>query len=269
MIGSDEERKRLQELVKKETSHIDKTIRDMERYWDTKLVKMRNDLNVHQLMKRLDEKATYSHTNNLHEESSIRLDSCEDALQKLGKDMQYIANSFTSIKAYVTEIKKLHSEVLVGSKNVNCLSCGKDGPSSQEKLKATIQTKFPGFLKKGRPNLEDSNLGEYELGINIFAQNNPLRPKSEKKFRKRAQIKSNIKKIGQQTAKASRMMGLRRDKQFDLGTPQGFYDSYTDNENSFVPVNHKSIASLNDVKDQAESFYNNTNADLTTKYNKM
>ena len=77
----------------------------MERFWDTKIVKIRNELNIHQLIKRIDEKASLNHTINLHEESSIRLDGCEESLEKLGKDMQYVANSFTAIKKYVTDIK--------------------------------------------------------------------------------------------------------------------------------------------------------------------
>lgn len=112
MIGSDEEKKRIQESVKKETAHIDKTIRDMERYWDTKLVKMRSELNIHQLIKRLDDKASRNEAVNMFDEATMRLDGCEEHLQKLGADMQYIANSFTSIRKYVTEIKKLHSKYL-------------------------------------------------------------------------------------------------------------------------------------------------------------
>ena len=44
----------------------------MERYWDQKLVKMRADLNFHQLMKRLNEKASVNEVNNLFEESNMR-----------------------------------------------------------------------------------------------------------------------------------------------------------------------------------------------------
>jgi phage-related minor tail protein len=73
MIGSEEEKQRIKEYVRKETSHIDKTIRDIEKYWDAKLVKIRSDLNVHQLMKRLDEKASHNDTVVMFEESSIRV----------------------------------------------------------------------------------------------------------------------------------------------------------------------------------------------------
>lgn len=105
MIGSEEEKQRIKECVQKETSHLDKTIRDMERYWDQKLVKIRGDLNVHQLMKRLNEKASVNETHNLFEENKMRVDDCEENLQKLGLDMQYIANSFSSIRKYVADIK--------------------------------------------------------------------------------------------------------------------------------------------------------------------
>lgn len=114
MIGSEEEKKRIKECVKKETAHIDKTIRDMERYWDAKLVKMRSDLNVHQLFKRLDEKATQKETHNLFEESTMRVEGWEEQLQKLTQDMQYIANSFTSIRKYVADIKSIHSKLNTG-----------------------------------------------------------------------------------------------------------------------------------------------------------
>lgn len=84
----------------------------MERYWDTKLVRLRSELNVHSLMKRLEDKATKGETHNLFDEASIRIEGCEEHLQKLGHDMQYIANSFTSIRKYVSDIKKIHSKFM-------------------------------------------------------------------------------------------------------------------------------------------------------------
>jgi hypothetical protein len=82
----------------------------MERYWDAKLVRMRSDLDVHSLVKRLDEKASHNETANMFEESKMRLEGWEDSLEKLGQDMQYVANSFTSIRKYVSEVKKIHSK---------------------------------------------------------------------------------------------------------------------------------------------------------------
>lgn len=111
MIGSEEEKQRIKEYVRKETSHIDKTIRDIEKYWDTKLVKIRSDLNVHQLIKRIDEKASHNETIVMFEESNIRVRECEETLKKLEHDMQYIANSFVAIRKYVSDIKQIHSKV--------------------------------------------------------------------------------------------------------------------------------------------------------------
>ena len=138
--------------------------------------------------------------------------------------------------------------------------------SSHEKLKSNIVSKLPGFLKKGRPHLEDTSLAGYEIGLNIFTKNQSVRPKSEKRFRKRAQIKSNIQKIGDEYTKVSRAIGLRKEKNFDTGTPHGFYDSYTDNENSFVANMNKSLNSLNEPQDNADSFYNMNNSNLKMKY---
>lgn len=73
MLGSDEEKQRIADLVKTETGHIDKAIQDMAKYWDAKLVKMRSDLNVHQLFKRVDEKASHNGTMIMFEESNMRL----------------------------------------------------------------------------------------------------------------------------------------------------------------------------------------------------
>ena len=56
-------------------------MRDIEKYWDAKLVKMRSELNVHQLIKRLDDKASQSDTLVMFEESNLRINECEDALK--------------------------------------------------------------------------------------------------------------------------------------------------------------------------------------------
>ena len=110
MIGSEEEKQRIKEYVKKETYHIDKTIRDIEKYWDAKLVKIRSDFNMHLLLKKLDEKASHSETVVMFEESNIRVKEWEETLKKLEQDMQYIANSFVAIRKYVTDIKQIHSK---------------------------------------------------------------------------------------------------------------------------------------------------------------
>lgn len=73
LIGSDEEKRRIKECVIKETSHIDRSIRNMEKYWDAKLVKIRNELNIHQLTKRIDEKASDNEIKIMFEESNMRM----------------------------------------------------------------------------------------------------------------------------------------------------------------------------------------------------
>ncbi|CAI2386065.1 unnamed protein product [Moneuplotes crassus] len=257
MIGSEEEKERIKECVKKETSHLDKTIRDMERYWDQKLVKMRQDLNVHQLMKRLNEKVSVTQANTMHDENSMRIEECEDTLHNLGQDMQYIANSFGSIRKYVVDIKKIHSDC---TKSASCLSCGNDQNKTnlkkQNNIKGLSSQKFPGILKKGRPHLEDRSMVEYDVGIKVFS--GKFRPKSAHKFRTKNQIKSNL--------KFSRANKLAKDKNLESYSPSRVYDINTDNENSFLQVN-KSINSLRETQDVNDnSVYTTQVNELNTKY---
>lgn len=173
----------------------------MERYWDQKIVKLRADLNVHSLIKRLDDKASVNQTNNLFEEASMRIEGWEEHLQKLGHDMQYVANSFSSIRKYVVDIKKIHSEC---SKSATWLSCGSDNKinklNSQANTKSVGTTKLPGFIRKGRHPLEDSVLSEYDIGLNIFP-GSKFRPKSANKVKTQNKLRANARKIGREFSK--------------------------------------------------------------------
>jgi hypothetical protein len=173
----------------------------MERYWDQKIVKLRADLNVHSLIKRLDDKASVNQTNNLFDEASIRIEGCEEHLEKLGQDMQYVAKSFSSIRKYVVDIKKIHSEC---SKSASWLSCGTDNNSNkltlQSRIKGNNSNKLPGFLKKGRQPLDDPTLSEYDIGLNVFP-GRKFRPKSAKKIKTHKRLRVNAGKLGREYSK--------------------------------------------------------------------
>jgi hypothetical protein len=261
LISSDEEKKRIKECVQKETAHLDKTIQNMERYWDAKLVRLRQDLNVHQLIRRLDEKASHSETATLFEENKMRIEGWEEHLQKLGQDMQYVANSFTSIRKYVADVKKIHADC---TKSISWLSWGNDNKNfkfgSLQKSKES-NVKLPGFLVKGRQPLEDQSLVDYEIGLNVFTGKS-FRPKSAKKFRTKSKIKSNVRKLGNEISRFSRAQGIIKTKENDSYSPQALYNSYIDNEN-YMMKHNKSVNSLQDTNEQNENSFCNQHLNET------
>jgi hypothetical protein len=47
----------IKEMIKNENSSIHKSITNMVKIWDTKLVKLRGEMNIHAIVKKIGEKA--------------------------------------------------------------------------------------------------------------------------------------------------------------------------------------------------------------------
>lgn len=114
--------------------------------------------------------------------------------------------------------------------------------------------------------MEESATPGNEIGLNVFTTSQN-RPKSAKKVRPGSNIKSSIKKMGQDYSRLSRAIGLMRAREPETQTPLGVYESYTDMENSVVKDHNKSLHSLQDPPNNHEnSFYQHTNSSMQNKY---
>lgn len=59
-----------QSFIKKESDILQKNILDMAKMWDQKLVKLRQDMNIHAIVKRIGEKADLSQVKDNFDEYS-------------------------------------------------------------------------------------------------------------------------------------------------------------------------------------------------------
>lgn len=56
-----------QQFLKREIDMIQRNMVDMAKFWDSKIVKLREDMNIHGIVKRIGEKADASEVQGLNE----------------------------------------------------------------------------------------------------------------------------------------------------------------------------------------------------------
>ena len=125
MFANNKDEARMRELVKQETNYLTKSINDMARMWDAKLVKIRHDLDIHKIHRELKMKADDAPTQDNFNAHEYKLCAFENTIVKLATDFEIFSDALNKLRQYINEIRDGQKEVLVGKRNMNCLSCGK------------------------------------------------------------------------------------------------------------------------------------------------
>ena len=78
MIQGTGEKDRVTIAVKEETAHITKMINEMSRFWDAKLVKLRQETDTFTLLRKIEEKADEGSLNEMMTLQVKKIDSLEE-----------------------------------------------------------------------------------------------------------------------------------------------------------------------------------------------
>ncbi|CDW76177.1 UNKNOWN [Stylonychia lemnae] len=121
----------IQQFVKRESELMQKNILDMAKMWDSKLVKLRQDMNIHSIIKKIGEKAEQVEVKDAFETQMKRIEQIEENFVQIINEVESISITQTIATQKMDEIHQRQQEVLIGKRNVNCLSCAQD-PSEKQ-----------------------------------------------------------------------------------------------------------------------------------------
>eukprot|EP00347_Sterkiella_histriomuscorum_P003679 403363358 len=119
-----------QSYIKKESLLIQQNILDMAKMWDSKLVKLRQDMNIHSIIKKIGEKAEQQDVKEAFEGQTKRIDQIEENFIQIINEVEGLNMKNQMQIMQIQDIHSRQQEVLIGKRNVNCLSCAQDPPET-------------------------------------------------------------------------------------------------------------------------------------------
>ena len=96
------------------------------RDWEQKLIKIRSDIDVEGINKRIHGKADSSIVDNDLQNHEFKISTLDTNVMALVGDITGINDALNQMHASLLELQDVNKDVLLGKKSINCLSCGKD-----------------------------------------------------------------------------------------------------------------------------------------------
>ncbi|CAI2386723.1 unnamed protein product [Moneuplotes crassus] len=127
LLPSEESKDVLKEEFKNEIAYFHKTIDELARAWDLKLVKLRKEIDMFSIKKEIGRRAL---TEDMKHDFHVIESKCAK-MEHLVSNFSFEVDGFKDFVHKVTksinELQEMNKDVLVGNKNINCLSCGREG----------------------------------------------------------------------------------------------------------------------------------------------
>lgn len=92
--------------------------------WDQKMVRIRNDLDVHVIVKSLEKKADTEDVKNDFSNHEFKICTLDRNIVKIATDIQTFQTAINQLHKFIIELQEANRDVLFGKKSINCLSCG-------------------------------------------------------------------------------------------------------------------------------------------------
>lgn len=117
--------------------------------WDQRMISIRNDFDMGALHKFIETKANKESIQNDFQNHEFKISTLDKNIVAIAQDFETFQSAINRMHSVVLEIQEANKDVLVGKRNVNCLSCGiKDGQTTTTQPHTTINGK-DGRLYRG------------------------------------------------------------------------------------------------------------------------
>ena len=111
--------------------------------WDQRMISIRNDFDMTELKKFIDTKANKENVAGDFQNHEFKIGTLDKNIVAIASDFETFQQAINRMHAVVLELQEANKDVLVGKRNLNCLSCGiKDGQS--QGIPSTQQSTFYG-----------------------------------------------------------------------------------------------------------------------------
>ena len=115
----------------KVTSQIEESIEDLQvkldeklMGWDKRMVTIRNEFDMGNLRKFIDTKANKDVIANDFSNHEFKISTLDKNIVAIASDFETFQQAINRMHSVVLELQEANKDVLVGKRNVNCLSCG-------------------------------------------------------------------------------------------------------------------------------------------------
>jgi hypothetical protein len=131
--------------------------------FDDSLVRLRSDVNIHNITKEIDRKANKDQVSNDFSNHEFKISTLDRNFIRIAADFETIQLAINKLHQAIVELQDANRDVLLGKRTTNCLSCGKGGDNGNQQI-----TGKDGRVYKGMPgappeqNIRNSNLGPLE-----------------------------------------------------------------------------------------------------------
>ena len=105
-------------------------IQDKLMDWDKRIINMRNDFDVATIYKLIETKASKESVSGDFSNHEFKIKTLDKNIVAIATDFETFQQAINRMHNVVIELQEANKDVLVGKRNLNCLSCGvKDGLS--------------------------------------------------------------------------------------------------------------------------------------------
>lgn len=134
--------------------------------WDQRMINIRNEFDMTELKKFIDTKANKENVQGDFQNHEFKIGTLDKNIVAIASDFETFQQAINRMHTVVLELQEANKDVLVGKRNLNCLSCGiKDGQS--QGIPSTAHSTFYG--KDGRIYRGGANGGIATLEMNDVA----------------------------------------------------------------------------------------------------
>ena len=98
--------------------------------WDQRMINIRNEFDMTELKKFIDTKANKDNVQGDFQNHEFKIGTLDKNIVAIASDFETFQQAINRMHTVMLELQEANKDVLVGKRNLNCLSCGiKDGQS--------------------------------------------------------------------------------------------------------------------------------------------
>ena len=99
--------------------------------WDQRLLNIRQEFDRNEINRLIDTKANAEQVSNDFNNHEFKIAMLDKNIIAIASDFETFQNAINRMNSVVLELQDINKDVLVGKRNLNCLSCGTKDPGQQ------------------------------------------------------------------------------------------------------------------------------------------
>ena len=118
-------------IVRDEIEAMYSKFMDHLRNFDQKIVRLRQEVDVHSIQKQIERKANEDQVRNDFGNHEFKITTLDRNIIRMATDFETFQQAFNKMHSAVLELQEANRDVLLGKRTTNCLSCGKGNDNNQ------------------------------------------------------------------------------------------------------------------------------------------